>query len=84
MLCNSTCGVARSFDCGKGYINILYLVQKMESLGTSVRSTGVDALFQYTGTGVQLFSGMIFYYVWPSKDVFKIQEDVTYIRETIV
>lgn len=44
-------------------MGFVYLVQKMESLGTSVRSTGLDALFQYTGTGVQLFSGMIFYVI---------------------
>ncbi len=35
----------------------------MDSISSSVRSTGLDAIFQYTGTGVQLFSGSIFYII---------------------
>lgn len=35
----------------------------MEAGGTHYRSLGLDAIFQYTGSGVQLFSGMIFYVI---------------------
>ena len=35
----------------------------MNSPMPTARSVGVDAIFQYTGTGVQLFSGMIFYII---------------------
>ena len=35
----------------------------MEVASTNSRSTGMDALFQYSGSGVQLFSGVIFYIV---------------------
>lgn len=35
----------------------------MEDVGLSQRSLGMDALFQYTGTGVQFVSGMIFYMI---------------------
>ena len=33
----------------------------MEGAPSTAGSIGVDALFQYTGSGVQLFSGMVFY-----------------------
>lgn len=35
----------------------------MESATGVSRSVGMDAIFQYTGSGVQLFSGMVFYIV---------------------
>ena len=35
----------------------------MESASAASKSIGIDALFQYTGSGVQLFSGMVFYMV---------------------
>lgn len=35
----------------------------MENNGLQSRFIGIDALFQYLGSGVQLFSGMIFYIV---------------------
>ena len=35
----------------------------MDGVVSHSRSTGIDALFQYTGTGVQLFSGSIFYII---------------------
>lgn len=35
----------------------------MDGFSPSVRSTGMDAIFQYTGTGVQLFSGSLFYII---------------------
>ena len=35
----------------------------MEGSGTQTRFIGLDALFQYTGSGVQLFSGMVFYII---------------------
>lgn len=35
----------------------------MEGTGNHARSIGVDALFQFTGTSVQFFSGMIFYLI---------------------
>ncbi len=35
----------------------------MEAGTSSSSSIGIDALFQYTGSGVQLFSGMVFYII---------------------
>ena len=35
----------------------------METASHHSRSIGIDALFQYTGSGVQFFSGMIFYLI---------------------
>ena len=35
----------------------------MDGNTSSTRSIGVDAIFQYTGSGVQLFSGMVFYII---------------------
>ena len=35
----------------------------MEGSGNKGRFIGIDALFQYTGSGVQLFSGMVFYII---------------------
>ena len=35
----------------------------MDGSSSATRSVGVDALFQYTGSGVQLFSGMVFYVI---------------------
>lgn len=35
----------------------------MDGVVSHSRSTGIDALFQYTGSGVQIFSGSIFYII---------------------
>ena len=35
----------------------------MEDTSATIRFIGIDAIFQYAGSGVQLFSGMIFYVV---------------------
>ena len=35
----------------------------MDGADSHRRSIGIDALFQYTGSGVQLFSGMVFYII---------------------
>ena len=35
----------------------------MEGAQPQSRSIGLDALFQYTGSGVQFFSGMVFYLI---------------------
>lgn len=35
----------------------------MDEGSVHARSLGVDAIFQYTGSGVQLFSGMVFYII---------------------
>lgn len=35
----------------------------MEGGSVHARSLGIDAIFQYTGSGVQLFSGMVFYII---------------------
>ena len=35
----------------------------MDGLSSRNRSTGIDALFQYTGSGAQIFSGSIFYII---------------------
>lgn len=39
------------------------IIVEMETSHHQSRSIGIDALFQYTGSGVQFFSGMIFYLI---------------------
>ncbi len=39
------------------------IIEEMDTASHQSRSIGLDALFQYTGSGVQFFSGMIFYLI---------------------
>ncbi len=47
----------------KCYKSLLNTPRIMEESRGHTRFIGVDALFQYTGSGVQLFSGMVFYII---------------------
>ena len=45
------------------YISNIHILAQMDGNTSSSRSIGIDALFQSAGSGVQLFSGTVFYLI---------------------